>query len=227
LTSTERRDHYDLRMPVRAWSLFAASAALALTACSGSDSPADAAADRGTETTPVSGTATDEANGGCADEVTNKAATAGHEKNGTEMNYEVVPPVSGLHWEQWDDLTQQVYEVDERPELGKLVHSQEHGWTIVWYAESLADDDAAMAELQAASDTVNDAGAVKVVFVPWTEDDGDAFPDDATIAMTHWTGSANGDELEVRQFCTTINADAVLAFSERNPYTNSREPNAP
>ena len=116
-----------------------------------------------------------------------------------------------------DDITPQVYEVDERPELGKLVHSQEHGWTIVWYDESLADDDAAMAELQAASDTVNDAGAVKVVFVPWTDDDGDAFPDDANDRDDALDGQPDGDELEVRQFCATINADAVLAFSERDP----------
>ena len=173
-------------------------------------------ADRGTEVTTVSGTATDEAQGGCADEVTNAAGGADHVDNGTEMYYAGVPPVSGSHWGQWPDITPQVYEADERPELGELVHSQEHGWTIVWYDESLADDDAAMADLQSASDAVNDAGAVKVVFVPWTADDGDAFPDDAQIAITHWSG-ADDDEREVRQFCATVNADAIIAFSERRP----------
>ena len=223
-----RRDDYDLRMPLRAWSLFAASAALVLAACSGSDDePVDADADRGSETTTTAATATDDAAGGCADEVTNAAATAEHVDNGNPMNFEGVPPVSGVHWGQWPDLTPQVYEADERPELGELVHSHEHGWTIVWYDESLADDDDAMADLQAASDAVNDAGAVKVVFVPWTEDDGDAFPDDSAIAMTHWTLAADGEELEVRQFCSGVSADAVLAFSARNPYSSSREPNAP
>ena len=199
-----------------------------LSACGGSDDePTEGDADRGTEATTVTGTATDEAAGGCADEVTNAAAEAGHVDNGTTMNYEGVPPVSGVHWGQWPDITPQVYEADERPELGELVHSQEHGWTIVWYDESLADDDAAMADIQTASDAVNDAGAVKVVFVPWGSDDGDAFPDDAQIAITHWTLNADGDELEVRQFCSSVNAEAIVAFSERNPYSASREPNAP
>lgn len=210
------------------WSLLVASTALVLSGCGGSDddgSGQGADADRGSETTTVPGTATDEATGGCADEVTNSAGGADHVDNGTEMSYEGVPPVSGAHWSQWPDITPQVYQAEERPELGELVHSQEHGWTIVWYDESLADDDAAMADLQAASDAVNDADAVKVVFVPWTSDDGDAFPDNAQIAITHWTGG--DDALEIRQFCSGVSADAILAFSERNPYTDSNEPNAP
>jgi hypothetical protein len=210
----------------RSWSLVAGAALLSLAACSGSDGESnDPDADRGTEVTTNSGTGTDEAQGGCADEVTNAAATAGHVDNGTAMDYEGVPPVSGLHWGQWPEITPQVYESDERPDVGELVHSQEHGWTIVWYDEALGDDDAAMAELQAASDEVNDAGAVKVVFVPWSSDDGDAFPDDAQVAITHWTGP--DDEREVRQFCASANAEAIAAFSERWPYDDSREPDAP
>lgn len=218
--------NYDPCMALRTWAMAAASSALVVAACGGgSDDGGDADADRGTEVTTVDGTGTDEALGGCADEVTNGAGGSDHVDNGTDMAYEGVPPVSGSHWAQWPDITPQVFEADERPSLGELVHSLEHGWTIVWYDEALADDDAAMAAIQGASDEVNDAGAVKVVFVPWGSDDGDAFPDDAQVAITHWTGP--DDEREVRQFCAEANADAIVAFTERWPYTDSREPNAP
>jgi hypothetical protein len=221
-----RARHYDQRMrPSLRLAAVLGSAALVAACSGGSDEPVEGDADRGSETTAVTGTATEAGQGGCQDQVNNSAATADHEDPGTEMSYDGVPPASGVHWAEWEDLTVRVYEADERPEMGELVHSQEHGWTMVWYDETLADDEAAMAEVQAAADAVNAAGVTKVVFVPWTSDDGDAFPDDMHVAMSHWGGGE--DETEYRQYCATVHPDAVLAFAERNPYTDSREPNAP
>lgn len=214
-------------MSRRGWAAGVAAGCLVLlTACSGgSDDPVDGDADRGTEATTVAGTATEESQGGCQDQVNNAAATADHEDPGTDMNYEGVPPASGIHWGEWEDLTVRVYAADERPDMGELVHSQEHGWTFVWYDETIAGDETAMAAVDDAAAAVEESGQIKVAFMPWTEDDGDAFPDGMHVAMTHWSGG--DDETEYRQYCASADGDAVLAFASRNPYTDSREPDAP
>ena len=182
-------------------------------------------AGRGAKQSTLSGTATPAGQGGCSDDVSNPAAPAAHVAPGTTMSYAGVPPVSGAHWAEWPEISKTVYVADERPDLGQLVHAQEHGWTIVWYDESVADDDSAMADLKAEAAQISDAHAAKVVFMPWTSDDGDAFPGGAHVAITHWAASHGGREW--RQFCATPSADAVHAFLERHPVSDSNEPNAP
>ncbi len=197
------------------WGAVGLACSLAM-ACSGDDDGSDADADRGEETVVA-----DTAVGPCSDVTVATASGAEHVDPGTEMEYEGVPPVSGVHWANWEDLGKPIFVSDERPDLGQLVHSQEHGWTMVWYDESVdpADLEGVVAELQ-------DTAANKVVFMPWSSDDGESFPDDATIAMTHW-GYENDPGEEYRQFCTEADAEAILAFVERYPSTNSREPDAP
>jgi hypothetical protein len=182
-------------------------------------------AQRGTQVTTHTGTGTDGNAGGCQDEVSNRAAPPAHVTPGTAMTYTGVPPVSGTHWAQWPDITKTVYVADERPQLGELVHSQEHGWTIVWYDESIAGDDAAMAQLRDVAGQVDAADLSKVVFVPWTSDDGDPFPDGMHVALTHW--GVEDDGTEWRQFCATPSLAAVVAFASRHPTSDSREPDAP
>lgn len=183
---------------------------------------ADAA--RGGTVTSHEGTGTSDDEGGCANEVSNQAAPPQHVKPGTEMGYDGVPPVSGKHWAQWPDITKALYVAEERPDLGQVVHAQEHGWTIVWHDESLAADDAAMDTLRVADD-VDGLNLTKVVFMPWTAADGDRFPDPMHLAFTHWGDEDDGTEW--RQFCATPSAAAVAAFSERHPSSESREPDAP
>lgn len=141
------------------------------------------------------------------------------------MSYRDVPPVSGPHWSRWPSLSQPLYVAADRPELGELVHSEEHGWTVVWYDVGVAAVVTALAQVQKVADQVEGSGAAKVVFVPWTAADGDAFPAGRHIAITHW-GAAKGGR-EYRQFCVAASAGAVTDFVERHPYTESREPNGP
>jgi hypothetical protein len=193
--------------------------ALLLAACGsgtgGDGSGADA--DRGEES-PVSGTAT----GSCADVTVATASGYDHVDPGTDMDYEGVPPVSGKHWGEWGDLAARaVFQTEERPDLGELVHNQEHGWTLVWYDETIDPT-----ELESVAAEVADSGVQKISFVPWTEDDGPAFPEDTHVALTHWGYEADPGE-EYRQFCTAPEAASILAFTERYPASNSREPNAP
>ena len=204
------------------------AAGLCVSACgapSGEGDGSGSDAGRGRDVTTVDGTATSAAAGGCTDEVDNAAAPVSHVESGTDMSYAGVPPVSGAHWLQYPDISKTVYPADERPPLGQLVHSQEHGWTMVWYDDSIACDGPAMAGLTDVATEVAAANPAKVVFVPWTSLDGDAFSGGAHLAITHW--DARGDGIEYRQFCAAPNADAVLAFSMRHPSTDSSEPAAP
>ncbi|MGH3505903.1 MAG: DUF3105 domain-containing protein, partial [Nocardioidaceae bacterium] len=181
-------------------------AGLLLAACGGvggGGDGSDADADRGEES-PVSGTAT----GSCADVTAGTASGYDHVDPGTDMDYEGVPPVSGKHWGEWGDLAAtSVFSADERPDPGELVHNQEHGWTLVWYDDTV--DAAALEEVAA---EVADSGVQKISYVPWTEDDGAAFPDDHHVALTHW-GYEDDPGEEYRQFCSAPEAASIVAFT--------------
>ena len=205
----------------------AAVLVLVLVGCSPSLSTDGTHADasRGSTTTTHPGTGTDAAAGRCADEVSNASAEPEHVEQGTEMSYAGVPPVSGKHWAQWPDIVKTMYVADERPELGELVHSQEHGWSILWYDETIAADAAAMNTLRGVADQVDAENLNKVVIVPWTSDDGAAFPDGTHVALTHWGSEEDGTEW--RQFCATTSFAALAAFAARHPASTSFEPDAP
>jgi len=177
-----------------------------------------------TTSTDVTTTPVDEG-GGCDDEQGTPAAGPDHVAPGAAVDYDGVPPVSGIHWAEWPDISKPLYVAEERPELGELVHSQEHGWTFIWYDDSVAADEQAMADLEEVAEGLDDR---KTVAIPWTSDDGDAFPDGKHIAITHWSAEGVSDVgTEWRQFCTSADADTIRAFTERHPPTDALEPNAP
>ena len=59
---------------------------------------------------------------------------------------------------------------DDRPDVGELVHNLEHGYTLMWYDDTIADDDNAMETLRGlASKFDNDSNLRnKFKVVPWT-----------------------------------------------------------
>ncbi len=122
-------------------------------------------------------------------------------------------------------ISQTLYLVRQRPELGELVHSEEHGWTIVWYDETIAADDSSMQALFDTAREVDEADATKLVLMPWTRADGGALPDGAHISLTHWGKEDDGTEW--RQVCASASSRAVFAYSDRHPSTDAREPNGP
>jgi len=193
------------------------------TASSISTDGSDADATRGTvvERRPPSGAVKN----GCAPEESNDEAPPAHVAVGTAMEYEGVPPVSGTHWSRWPDITKMLYVADDRPDLGELVHSQEHGWTFVWYDESVTGDEQAMTYLTRVARQV--APRPKTAVVPWTSVDGEDFPKGMHVAITHWSATRAGGGTEWRQFCTQPEVGAILAFVDRHPYTDAHEPDGP
>ena len=152
-----------------------------------------------------------------------------HVQPGTPIPYEDAPPAFGTHYDVWDGIERKLY-TDDRPEVGELVHNLEHGYTILWYDESIAADEKQMQLLRglAGKFTDNDNLRSKFKAVPWTSTDGAAFPDDQHIAFTHWSVGDGGDDKQVGvwQYCSETSGEALQTFMTDYPYTDSPEPGA-
>jgi hypothetical protein len=170
----------------------------------------------------------------CGDITTEKAnGTQEHVSAGTPIEYEEVPPAFGKHEEYPDEMTRKLYTEDDRPRLGMLVHNQEHGYTILWYDDTIADDSEQMNVLRGIADKMKGTGNMRLKFkaVPWLESDGKPFPDGQHVAFTHWAkeseekGAKKDEQVGVTQFCSEPSGEALKDFMLKYDYTNSPEPN--
>jgi len=147
-----------------------------------------------------------------------------HENPGTKIDYPDAPPAFGKHWYNYlqGSEIKNMYSAADRPQVERLVHSLEHGYSILWYDDSIAGDSAAMDDLDAIASRypVGDY----VIIAPWTKDDGDAFPDGSHIALTHWTGPDK--QQGVWEYCGKISGAVVEDFVKEYPKSDSPEPNA-
>ncbi len=168
------------------------------------------------------------------EDVTTKDATGqqDHRDQSEQITYEDAPPAFGPHWNVGGiapvPIETRFYTKDTRPELEALVHNLEHGFTILWYDETAADDAGdlgaikAIADKLGASDTNN---RLSFKAVPWTKDDGKAFPDGMHIAFTHWTADqAAGTSKGVWQYCSNPSGEALQQFMKDYPYYDAPEP---
>ena len=105
------------------------------------------------------------------------------------MSYPDAPPAFGSHWNMWDTMDRKLYTDSDRPELGELVHNLEHGFTILWYDETIADNSEKMDELRGIASKLQGTTDLRDKFkaVPWTSADGEAFPEGQHVAFTHWS----------------------------------------
>ena len=168
-------------------------------------------------------------------EIITKAATGNndHTPEGTPIDYPDSPPAFGTHWDIWEEMDRKSYTAEDRPGLGKLVHNLEHGYTLLWYDETLAADAAAMTDVKAIADKYRGTDNLRLKFkaVPWLAEDGDPFPDGQHVALTHWSNGgvgedATGEQEGVWQYCSAPSGAALKDFMETYPYLDSPEPNA-
>jgi Protein of unknown function (DUF3105) len=174
---------------------------------------------------------------GCQDVVTKGAEGVGDHRDGQDIAYADSPPAFGPHWSSPADFARKFYTADDRPELQRLVHNLEHGYTLLWYDETVADDSDQLQTVEdiaakfdvGSPNAIDDYNAGKLLAVPWTSDDGDPFPDGAHVAFTHWamTGDdAVKDQGEgAWQYCEQPSGEALDAFMEEFPASNAPEPN--
>jgi Protein of unknown function (DUF3105) len=173
---------------------------------------------------------------GCQPVIVRKATgNQVHEPVGQKILYPDAPPADGPHWGNY--LTgaeiRKFYTTDDRPPVERLVHSLEHGHTILWYDDTIAKNSDELADVQAIAKKFpsNTDPNDKFIAAPWTSADGKAFPDGKHVALTHWSmGGTNGNpkgQQGVWQYCSKVSGAAVEDFMAEYPYSDSPEPAAP
>lgn len=168
----------------------------------------------------------------CTDPVAEKAeGNNDHREIGSTLDYEAAPPAAGPHYPTWAPLERKFYTPKDRPEVGYLVHNLEHGYNVLWYDETIAEDEEKLAVIKAiANKFEGESYENKFIAAPWTAEDGEPFPDGAHIALTHWSmGDTNGNpegQQGITQYCGEPSGEVVATFVEDYPYTDSPEPGA-
>ena len=111
------------------------------------------------------------------------------------------------------------------------MHNLEHGYNLLWYDATIADDADQVAVVKAiAAKFEGKTLKNKFIALPWTKADGKPFPDGKHIALTHW--SAGGDPSDpskqegVWQYCSKPSGEVVDSFTKDYPYSDSPEPQA-
>jgi hypothetical protein len=162
-----------------------------------------------------------------------------HEPTGTQITYTTAPPAFGPHWNEAGvapvAMSRKFYSRDDRPELEQLVHNLEHGYTILWYDDTVTD--AQLNEIKAIGKKFpGDTNfRYKFIAVPWLPSDakeiGKNFPKGQHIAFTHWSQGGTGitdvsKQVGVFQYCSDVSGAALKSFMEKYPYTDTPEPGA-
>jgi hypothetical protein len=154
-----------------------------------------------------------------------------HKPEGTDIPYGDAPPAFGPHYPVTAPFGRKFYTAADRPKIEYLVHNLEHGYSILWYDDTIARDKDQLAAIRAIAKKYEDKGQKltgKFIAAPWTAKDGGAFPGGAHVALTHW--SAGGDPSDVSkqqgvwQYCGKASGAVVAAFTKQLPYTDSPEP---
>jgi hypothetical protein len=172
------------------------------------------------------------AGAGCA-AVEEHAATGNqqHVAEGTKVTYARTPPDSGEHYPTPAPFAKRFYTLEDRPAVETLVHNLEHGYTVVWYRDTLAKDQ--IDQLSSIAKTFKNENFdpnEKFIAAPWSEDDGAGFPAGKNVVLARWIADpANpadtASQKGVRQACTTVSGPAIRDFMAKYPSTSAPEPN--
>ncbi len=142
------------------------------------------------------------------------------------------PPSFGHHSSRWAVLSRPFYSVAGRPEVAVLVHNLEHGYNILWYDETVADDATALAQVRTIAREY--AGrerdpARAFIAAPWTPQDGGSMPEDRHYALTHWSADPDDrsrsrqDEVGYTMYCSSVTPDVVRQWMRDYPLEDAPE----
>jgi hypothetical protein len=177
------------------------------------------------------------------DKVTTKKADGNqqHVPAPSQVVYTTAPPAFGSHWNEQGTapapFNRKFYTEDDRPELEALVHNLEHGYTILWYDDSVAGDASQLNVIDGLADKFrsdSDNFRLKFIAAPWTaadEKESGKFPDGMHVAISHWSAGGSGEtdttkQVGVFQYCSAPSGAALQKFMLDYPYTDAPEPDA-
>jgi hypothetical protein len=153
-----------------------------------------------------------------------------HVAEGTPVKYDQTPPDSGKHYPSPAPFAKRFYTTADRPAVETLVHNLEHGYTVVWYRDTLpkAQIDQLSSMAKTFKNSTYDPNE-KFIAAPWSETDGAGFPAGKNVVLAHWYANPqNPTDLTaqrgVRQACTTVSGAAVKDFMTKYPSTSAPEP---
>jgi hypothetical protein len=144
----------------------------------------------------------------------------------TKIPYPAAPPAFGPHWGNYlqGSEIRTMYTTQDRPEVERLVHSLEHGHTILWYDDAVKPDTQAYKDIKAIAAKF-DGESDKFMAAPWEASDGKQFPQGKHVALTHWTGPDN--QQGITQYCGQPSGAVVKKFMDDYPAKDAPEPAAP
>lgn len=152
------------------------------------------------------------------------AGTNDHKPDGQTVDYKMAPPSAGAHWAQPATFSRTFYTLDDRPAVETLVHNLEHGYTLVWYDETIAKDDEQLDQLKQLAQRFQTSEFdpnKKFIVAPWTSEDGKAMPKGKHLTLSRWTTEAGR-----RVFLSKVSGEAIENFMKKYPWKDSPEPNA-
>jgi hypothetical protein len=153
-------------------------------------------------------------------------ATGNHVAIGTKITYPDAPPAFGQHWPNFlsGPEIRNFYSPEDRPELERVVHSLEHGHTLIWYDDTIKAGSTEYKDLQAIAEKYSNT-TTYVNVVPWKSTDGGTFPAGKHVALTH--GTASGDTQKgVWEYCGKPSGAVIQKFVKDYPNTDAPEPGA-
>ena len=151
----------------------------------------------------------------------NATGNQDHVQVGTAITYPA-PPAFGKHWGNFlqGSEIRNFYSRSDRPQLERLVHSLEHGHTILWYDDTVKTGSKAYDDIQAIADKMDPTEYFMAA--PWTAKDGGSFPSGKHVALTHWTGPQ--DQKGQTQFCSAPSGAVIATFMKEFPPSDTPEP---
>ena len=162
------------------------------------------------------------------DPVTSDPATGGGNHVEGTVKYATVPPSSGSHNGTPEYPNRGFYTAGDRPQMEKLVHNLEHGYTVLWYDGSTSAKQ--LATLRAIGKKANASTDAKEKFIvsAWDTAYG-AFPAGKHFALSHWSADPKDVKKQTghRELCGDVSGATVESFIKAYPHTSAPEPGAP
>jgi hypothetical protein len=139
--------------------------------------------------------------------------------NVSSVKYSTVPPSSGQHFPVPLPLERKFYSAQDRPKMENLVHNLEHGYTVVWYDDTVKGDQ--LKALQDLADKIGGAANTRKFIVSAWDPAYGAFPAGKHVGLSHWSGNKQGH----RQLCGQVSGKVIDEFVKKYPSTDAPEPN--